>query len=136
MAEYPDALEIKTGDDIKTYNLSLTVSGLNKKTAIPYLLDKYKTNDEVFKQFTDGLEVPPGKSGRMVSYYLDSPMQADVVDYLGNRYTIKEKSGVALENTSYTMDCVESYERYKAYINDWVGINDPSSELERRLHIE
>lgn len=136
MAEYPDALEIKEGDEIKTYNLSLTVSGLNKKTAIPYLLDKYKTNDEVFKRFTDGLEVPPGKSGRMVSYYLDSPMQAEVVDYLGNRYTIKEKSGVALENTSYTMDCVESYERYKAYINDWVGINDPSSELERRLHIE
>lgn len=136
MAEYPDALEIKDGGEIKTYNLSLTVSGLNKKTAIPYLLNKYKTNEEVFKRFTDGLEVPPGKSGRMVSYYLDAPMQAEVVDYLGNRYTIKEKSGVALENTSYTMDCVESYERYKAYINDWVGINDPSSELERRLHIE
>lgn len=136
MAEYPDALEIKDGDEIKTYDLSLTVSGLNKKTAIPYLLDKYKTNEEVFRHFTDGLEVPPGKSGRMVSYYLDAPMQAEVVDYLGNRYTIKEKSGVALENTSYTMDCVESYERYKAYINDWVGINDPSSELERRLHIE
>ena len=121
---------------IDTYNITLTVSGLNKKTAIPYLLEKYKTNDNVFKHFTQGLEVPPPFSGRMVSYYIDDDTTGDIVDYLGNRYTPAERSSVALENTSYTMDYSDSYERYKAYIDSWVGIHDPEQELEKRLKIE
>ena len=141
MCEYDNALEIKQYNEdgtekILTYDLTLTVSGLNKKTAIPYLLDKYGTNDEVFKHFTSELEVPPPHAGRMVSYYLDDEMEEDITDYLGNVYRIHERSGVAFENTSYTMDNVEEYERYKAYINDWVGVYDPQFELERSLHIE
>lgn len=141
MCEYPGALEVKNyrddgTEEVQKYDLTLTVSGLNKKTAIPYLLKKYKTNDEVFKHFTQGLEVPPPYSGRMVSYYVDEDIKEDVVDYLGNPYTVIERSGVALENTSYTMDYAESYERYKVYIDEWVGIHDPQNELERRLKVE
>lgn len=132
MVEMPDALEV----DGKKYNLSLTVSGLNKKTAIPYLLEKYKTNEEVFKHFTEGMEIPPPYSGRMVSYYLDNPMRATITDYLGNEYEINEKSGVALENTSYTMDYNEDYNKYQLYINALFGVTDPAHELERRLDIE
>ena len=138
MCEYDNALEVKDPltQEITTYNLTLTVSGLNKHTAIPYLLKKYGNNEEVFKHFTQGLTVPPPHSGRMVSYYIDTEAQRDVVDYLGNKYRVKELSGVALDNTSYTMDYTEAYERYKVYINEWFGIHDPLVTLERRLKIE
>lgn len=141
ICEYDDALEVKRYDEtgkqhIDKYNLTLTVSGLNKKSAIPYLLKKYKTNENVFKHFTQGLEVPPPFSGRMVSYYIDDETSGNIIDYLGNRYTCVERSSVALENTSYTMDYADSYERYKAYIDGWVGIHDPKQELEKRLKIE
>lgn len=132
MCEFDNALEV---DGVK-YDLTLTVSGLNKQRALPYLLNKYGNNDEVFKHFTQGLEVPPPYSGRMVSYYIDEENEMNITDYLGNKMHVKQGSGIALENTSYTMDYNETYNQYKAYINAIVGIYDPMHELERRLTIE
>lgn len=145
MCEYDNALEIKDPitQEVTVYNLTLTVSGLNKKTAVPYLIDKYTpaetghtSTENVFKHFTQGLCVPPPYSGRMVSYYVDDERAAVITDYLGNVREITSLSGIALENTSYTMDYNEKYEQYQSYIMDWVGVNDPQRELERRLRLE
>lgn len=91
---------------------SLTVSGLNKETAIPYLLSKYG-KDGIFGAFNSAMKVPAewevnGKtekaSGRTTHSYIDWETEGDVIDYLGKKYHYKEKSSIHIENSSYSME--------------------------------
>lgn len=97
--------------------ISLTVSGLNKKKAIPYLLEKYG-KDGIFDAFTDdefgidNLQIPKGYSGRMVSTYIDEETQGSVVDYLGNVGSYHELSSVHLENSTYSLSLSKDYMAY------------------------
>lgn len=106
--------------------ISLTVSGLNKKKAVPYLLDKYgKENifdhfhddtilydDEKKKVTIDCLTVPDGFSGRNVSTYIDEETRGNVVDYLGNVGGYYERSSVNLEATTYTLSLATDYIKF------------------------
>lgn len=83
--------------------LSLTVSGINKKVAIPYLTKKYKSNNEIFKQFKHGMTVPAGSSGKNTHIYIDTLKTGTVTDYLGKRYKYKEKTGIHLEAAEYRL---------------------------------
>ena len=83
--------------------LSLTVSGVNKKVAIPYLLDKYKTVDNVFEQFEDGLYFPKGYSGKMIARYIDEPFTEELTDYQGHTVQVSEVSCVYLCDGDYTL---------------------------------
>ena len=95
--------------------ISLTVSGLNKKVAIPYLLDKYGS-DGIFDAFDyddeGGLVVPKGYSGRMISSYIDFPTSGDVIDYLGNPGDYYEKSSVNLSDSEYSLKLSDDYIKY------------------------
>lgn len=96
MVEYEDG----------THNL--TVSGLNKKTAIPYL-EKQKEN--IFDIFKSNLVIPAGASGRTVSCYIDEPTEG-----LINGYHWQEKTSLNISDTTYSMDALSSY------IKDMAGI--------------
>lgn len=97
--------------------ISLTVSGLNKKKAIPYLLENYG-DDKIFDVFTDdethesSMTIPAGYSGRMVSTYIDDETSGTIVDYLGNEGTYNELSSVNLENTTYTLTLSKDYYKF------------------------
>ena len=91
--------------------LTLTVSGLNKKLAIPYIIKTYG-KDKAFEAFDDKLEIPAEYTGDLTHYYLDEPMSGEVTDYLGNTITYKEKSGIYLEKTSYIFSIEEAYKNY------------------------
>lgn len=101
-----EALEI----DGKTYDYSLTVSGVNKIKAIPYLLDKY--GDNIFEAFSDELHIPNEYTGKMTHTYIDDECHGVVKDYLGVYYEYDELSCVHLENASYDMSIAELYARY------------------------
>ena len=88
-------------------DISLTVSGINKKKAIPYLLNEY--GNEVFEHFEDGLTIPREYSGKMTHTYIDEEQNGLIVDYLGNRYIYKELSSVHLENVEYSLSLSERY---------------------------
>jgi len=100
-----------------TGKISLTVSGLNKKTAIPYLLDKFGS-DGVFDAFKDdefsidNMTIPAGFSGRNVSTYIDEETEGKVIDYMGNAAPYKELSSVNLEESTYTLSLSRDYLRY------------------------
>ena len=83
--------------------LSLTVSGVNKNKAVPYLKNVYKNNDAIFKAFTDGLEIPTGYSGKSIHTYIDDERNGIIIDYQGNSASYCERSGVHLEESSYHM---------------------------------
>ena len=107
----PDGLYDKHKN--KTYPISITVSGVNKLNAVPYLLEKTKGNiKEVFENFNDGLHIPPEKTGKMIHCYIDDSKYGTLIDYLGNEATYYEKSAIHLESTSYDLSIAKIYADY------------------------
>lgn len=91
----------KDGERV-VYSLSLTVSGVNKYDAVPWLLEKYDYDaSKIFDAFTDGLEIPASYTGKLLHTYIDEPTEGIVTDYLGNKYHFHEKTSVHLEPTTY-----------------------------------
>lgn len=87
--------------DGKSYKYSLTISGVNKKTAIPYLVKTY--GDGIFNAFTNYLEFPNEATGKNIHTYIDYEINGVITDYLGNKCNFAENSGVHLEPTSYNL---------------------------------
>lgn len=89
---------------------SLTVSGVNKKTAIPYLYEKY--GDGIMDEFKDGLIVPPEYTGKNIHTYIDEETSGEVIDYLGNMNTYYEKSSIHLEPSGYELSISRDFMDY------------------------
>lgn len=92
--------------------ISITIAGVNKSSGIKYLEHICKDNTDIFNSFTDGLEFPPiydrngieeNGSGKLCHTYIDSYMEGEIIDYLGNKHIYNEQSGVHMENTEYTL---------------------------------
>lgn len=93
--------------------LSMTVSGVNKKEAIPYLLEEYNNdNTAIFEAFDDGLKIPKGKSGKLTHKYIDIPITADITDYLGNTHEETSLSSVYLEDAEYSLGLAGEYKNF------------------------
>lgn len=98
--------------------LSLTVSGVNKKIAVPYLLNKYKNNiSDIFNAFTDNLYFPKDYSGKKTLTYIDDEIKGIVKDYLGNYFEYYEKSCVHMENSDYSLSMADMYLDFLQKIN-------------------
>lgn len=92
---------------------NLTVSGLNKKFAVPWLLDEY--DDDIYKIFNifgDGFFVPAGHTGKMTLCYIEEETAGTLVDYLGNECEYNELSSIHMEPQSYYMSLVGDYIKY------------------------
>ena len=107
MVEEESALSVDGVD----YNYSMTVSGVNKKSAIPYMLDKYG-EDGIFDAFTNYLDIPPSATGKNIHTYIDYEQTGTLTDYLGNRNTYTTTTGVHLEPTGYTLSLSVMYLNY------------------------
>lgn len=84
--------------------VNITVAGLNKKTAVPYIKELAEEHGATpFDEFTDDLYIPRGKAGKMVHTYLDYEIAARVTDYLGNESVVHEYSAVHLELADYSL---------------------------------
>lgn len=93
--------------------LSLTISGLNKKVCVPYLNDKFKNDqDQIFNFFKDGMYIPKGKTGKMVHTYIDDPIDLMVTDYQGNQSHIQELSFIHLEDSDCTLSISDGFIEY------------------------
>ena len=91
------------GDD-----LSLTVSGVNKKFAIPYMKDQYSI-DDCFEAFNEGLIIPEQFTGKLTHYYIDKEYQGTITDYKGVKYEYDSLSGIYLEPAAYCFDISIEY---------------------------
>lgn len=99
--------------------ISITVSGVNKRTAVPYLcrgwayeLRGRAERHSPFKLFDDELVVPPGASGKLTHTYIDDEHSGDVVDYLGNPGHYLEYSAVHMEPAAYELSLASRYVDY------------------------
>ena len=89
--------------------INITVAGVNKFVAVPYLKKKYR---DPFKAFNDGLNIPPDYTGKLTHIYIDTEMIGKIVDYCGNVGTYHEKSAIHLEKAGYDMSLTLQYIDY------------------------
>ena len=95
----------------KRGTFNLTVSGLNKKTCIPYLLNKYGEQG-IFSAFNNELYIPPDFTGKNTHTYIDERRTGTVVDYLGVPGEYDELSVVHLEKSDYSLKISREYLDY------------------------
>lgn len=95
----------------RSYPVSLTVSGIDKGTAVPYLLGKYG-EDGIFGAFTDYLCIPPEATGKNIHTYVDYRITGAVTDYKGETAPFDEYTGVHLEPTGYSLSLSVMYLNY------------------------
>ncbi len=96
---------VKTSKEIKYDDISipysLTISGLSKYTAIPYL---YKTfGDKLMDAFTDGMYIPRDYTGKNIHTYLDFEQSGVVTDYNGVKCEYHELSSIHMEKAEYEL---------------------------------
>lgn len=93
--------------------LSITVSGLNKKSTVPYLLKTFDNNiDDVFKNFNENLYIPKGFTGKNTHTYIDEAIDGEIEDYLGNIGEYHELSYIHLEPSDYDFSLKSDYLQY------------------------
>ena len=93
------------------YDYSLTVSGVNKKVAIPYMIKKFGSNG-IFDAFTNYLDIPPIATGKNIHTYIDYEQSGIITDYLGVDAAYTTPTGVHLEPTGYTLSLSVLYINY------------------------
>lgn len=105
---------------------SITVSGVNKKTACPYLIAKYGL-DGVMDAFNDGLLIPDhvdirgvhlvdrkgqpitNPCGKLTHLYIDDEFDGLLTDYTGITAEVHEDSCVNLSPAAYSLGLDETY---------------------------
>ena len=95
----------RSGESAGEY--SLTVSGLNKKITLPYLLKKY--GSKIFEVFSDGLYIPNGFTGKNTHTYIDDVQSGTLKDYQGNIARYNEYSSIHLGSSDYSLSISQEY---------------------------
>ena len=93
--------------------INITVSGVNKKTATPWLVNEYK---DPFKAFADGLIVPPEHTGKLTHTYIDEERKGEIKDYMGNIGHYEELTAIHMEPASYELTIDGDYKEYINYV--------------------
>lgn len=93
---------------------SLTISGVNKKVAIPYLqnIAKKEKKKTIFDLFTNEMYIDKEGTGKNLHTYIDYDMQGILTDYKGVPCYYHEDSGIHLEKTSYSLSLADQYLDY------------------------
>lgn len=112
---------------VKGENTNITISGVNKKNGNEYLKYKYKTIDNILKNFDDNLTFPgqyfnnnekKSGTGKSVVTYIDFETQGEVIDYMGNKKTYHELSSTHIESTDYSMSLSKQFLEYLFCLRD------------------
>lgn len=95
--------------------LNLTVAGINKGLAEPYLIKNY---DNPFNAFDNNLTIPAEYTGKNIHTYIDDAQQGSVTDYLGNKGKYNELSTVHIEECEYHLSVAHQYINYLLSISE------------------
>ena len=91
-------------------DIHITVAGMNKKTGLKYLKQRYGKN--IFDAFKDGLVIPSGYSGRLIHTYIDEVRKGTLIDMYGIEAEYEELSAVHLEPATYSLGIIGDFLRY------------------------
>lgn len=93
--------------------LSFTVSGCNKRLAVPYLSEMAMLEGvDVFSKFNDNMYIPSNLTLKNMHTYIDTEVEGYATDYLGNKSYYKELSSIHLEETEFTLSLTSNWIDY------------------------
>lgn len=98
--------------------INITVSGLNKKVCVPYLIDTY--GDKVFDAFCDEMYIPSSYTGKNTHTYIDEPTDGVIIDYLGNVNEFHELSSIHMTGADYSMSIARQYADYIMQVQEMI----------------
>ena len=93
----------------------MTVSGVRSAVAIPYLLT---LSGEPEDNFNETLNLPAGKSGKMIHTYIDDETEGIITDYLGNTGYFHELSSIHLKESGYDFSLKSDYIKFLENIHN------------------
>ena len=99
-------------------SINITVSGLNKKVAVPYICTGWsydldgKENKSPFDMFSNNMYIPPEHTGKKTHTYIDEERAGYVTDYLGNTARYCEQSAIHLSDQDYSLSISREYADY------------------------
>lgn len=99
----------------KDGKFSLTVAGVNKKSACKYL----EETGDPFKFFTKDLVIPADYSKRNVLTYIDDETSGLVCDYNGVVLQYREMSSIHMESTEYSFSLSDQFIRFLKGVQDF-----------------
>lgn len=88
---------------VQDEDLHVTIAGVGKQKTKEYLLSKFKTFENIFQHFQNGLTIPEQYTGKLTHTYIDEEMEGDIIDIDGNEYHYHELSGIHLSETTFEM---------------------------------
>lgn len=83
----------------------ITVAGLGKKQGADYI----NSQPDPYNFFTNDMYIPPDHTGKLTHTYIDDTMEGESVDYLGNKFSYRELSGVHLSDCDFTLSLSQSF---------------------------
>lgn len=101
----------RNGSDANKY--SLTVAGLAKRAAMPYLLEK---SDDPLNLFTRDMYIPAAHTGKLTHTYIDEPISGCITDYTGIQGRYAEQSCINLSPADYSLSISREYANYIAQL--------------------
>lgn len=87
---------------------NITVSGLNKKCAVPYIVATLQP----FEFFDNEMYIPKEYTGKNTLTYINEPYKFMVKDYQGNYAEVSENSYIHMEEQDYNMALSEQFIYY------------------------
>lgn len=87
---------------------NITVSGLNKKCAVPYIVATLQP----FEFFDNEMYIPKEYTGKNTLTYINEPYKIMVKDYQGNYAEVSENSYIHMEEQDYNMALSEQFIYY------------------------
>ena len=89
----------------------LTVAGVNKSSAMQFLLDRYGKVG-AFTHFKTGLQITEDATGKLTHTYIDDEISGTVTDVYGRPGPYHEKSFIHLAGATYVMSRSQDYIDY------------------------
>lgn len=112
-------------------DINITVSGLNKTTAVPYIKWYSETHNITPFEFFDNDMYIPAKwvhshiieypTGKNTLTYIDDPYTDRITDYLGNTATVSENTYIHMCEQDYSLSMTDEFINY---INDFDVVSD------------
>ena len=93
----------------------MTVSGLDKKSAVTYLEKRYG-KEHIFEAFNAQMDIPGGATGKQTHSYIDKGFTLTLTDYTGVTATVTERSCIHLEPAPYSAKLAKQFINYYKYI--------------------
>lgn len=120
-------------------NFHLTVSGLNKKFAVPYIVCKSGFDGHniksVFNFFNDHMKIPSLYTGKNTHTYIDDEYNIMLCDYLGNSSLVHQTHYIHIEAQEYNLSMKTFADYLDKYVNDVDDYGQPFEDDNSLLRI-